>query len=185
MKGIMVKVKPLRPEAELPKYATPGSAGFDLVSMVDTVIEPGEVALIPTGLAFELPPGYMLQVVPRSGISLNTALRVANSPGIVDSDFRGETCVIVENINPVEYEMVRKRLDFQMGYVYDLKGNIDKEFKFGDFLEGSYVIRKGDRIAQGIIVPVLRANFIVVDQLSETERGAGGFGSTGTRSDQV
>lgn len=142
-----VKVKKLHPDAVLPRYATPGAAGFDLVSIEDVIIQPGDKKLIRTGLSMEIPLGYEMQVRPRSGLSLKTSLRIANSPGTVDSDFRGEVGVIAWNTSP----------------------------------DQPFVVCKGDRIAQGVIAPVIQASFEEVDELSDTERGAGGFGSTGIR----
>ena len=96
-------------------------------------------------LAFEIPDGYELQVRPRSGLSAKTKLRVSNSPGTIDSDYRGEVCIILDNISSEE----------------------------------SYTINKGERIAQGIISKVEKITFEEVEELSETERGEAGFGSTG------
>jgi dUTP pyrophosphatase len=141
-----VQIKKLSPDAVIPEYKTSGASGFDLVALEDIEILPGETKMIKTGLAFSVPEGFELQVRPRSGTSLKTPLRVANSPGTVDSDYRGECCVIMTNTS--------KMLITQC-------------------------IKKGDRVAQGVICPVVRAEFEVVEDLSETVRGAGGFGSTG------
>lgn len=92
-----VKIKKLDPHAVIPKYQTKGSAGFDFHALHTTVIAKKATVLLHTGLAFAVPEGYELQVIPRSGISLKTKLRIANSPGCVDSDYRNEVCVIVEN----------------------------------------------------------------------------------------
>lgn len=148
-----VKIKKLHPDAVVPKYATPGAAGFDLVALEDVNIDPGQTKLVKTGLSVEIPTGYELQIRPRSGTSLKTSLRVANSPGTVDSDYRGEVCVIVTNIS-------------------------------APILSGPYAglpvgVKKGDRIAQGVICPVVQAEFEIVEELSSTDRGSGGFGSTG------
>jgi len=140
-----VKFKKLHKDAQLPTYATPGSAGMDLYACNDETITlwPGtEALLIPTGLAMELPPGYEAQIRPRSGLSLK-GLSVANSPGTVDEDFRGEVKVIMRN----------------HGHTFQ--------------------IHKGDRIAQMVIVPVQQAVIEEVEELSDTQRGVGGFGSTG------
>lgn len=147
---INVKVKRLSDDAVIPQYATDGSAGFDLVATEDVIIEPGETKLVPTGLAFEIPQGYEIQIRPRSGISLNTKLRIANAPGTIDADYRGEVCVIITNGHGVNYR-----------------------------------VEKGMRIAQGVLSRVPIANFIEVDELDETERGAGGFGSTGVNMKEV
>lgn len=139
-----VKIKRLNDNAVIPQYATPGAAGFDLHASENRTIFPGETALVPTGLSIEIPNGYEMQVRPRSGVSLKTGLRVANSPGTVDSDYRGEVCIIMHNTGDAGLD-----------------------------------IFSGDRIAQGVICPVLQVSFEEVDDLSDTKRGSGGFGSTG------
>lgn len=146
---MQVKIKKLHPDAIIPKYQTSGSAGFDIHAVEHTEVYPGETKILKTGLSFEIPEGYELQIVPRSGVSAKTKLRVSNSPGTVDSDFRGEVCILVDNI--------------------DLHS--DKRVP--------YIIKIGDRIAQGKITPVIQAVFVETDQLNETERGPKGFGSTG------
>lgn len=146
---IPVKVKKLHPDAVIPKYQTDGAAGFDFHAIEDVKVEPSKTTLVKTGLSFEIPEGYELQVVPRSGMSLKTPVRIANSPGTVDSDYRGEVCIIVDNRNE-------------------------------KFIDPAYEIKKGDRIAQGKITPVVQARFQEVEELGNTERGEGGFGSTGT-----
>jgi dUTP pyrophosphatase len=166
-----IRIKKLHPDAVVPVYARPGDSGFDLVSVADVIVRPGETVMVPTGLIFEIPEGYELQVRPRSGISVRTKLRVSNTPGTVDSGYRGEVCVLLDNINPL--------ITHPFVYSEDLNGNEVEEY--GKFPVGTYIIRKGDRIAQGVIAPVIRAEFEVVDELSETERGAGGFGSSGVR----
>ncbi|PFW52636.1 dUTP diphosphatase [Bacillus cereus] len=145
---LRVKIKRLK-DVELPKYAKSGDAGFDLVAAEDAIIWPGETKVVPTGLAFEIPPGYELQVRPRSGMTRNTKLRVVL--GTVDSGYRGEVGVLVDNLESVK----------------------------GKFMN-SQLIEKGTRIAQGVIAPVVTANFVEVDELSDSERGSCGFGSTGT-----
>ena len=140
-----IKVKKLYESVVLPEYKTSGAAAFDFESMIDIIINPNETKIIPTGLAFEIPDGYELQVRPRSGLSAKTKLRVSNSPGTIDSDYRGEVCIILDNISSEE----------------------------------SYTINKGERIAQGVISKVEKITFEEVENLSETERGEGGFGSTG------
>lgn len=171
---INVKVRKLHDDAVIPRYATDGASGFDLVAVEDVVIAPGETKLVRTGLAFEIPPGYEMQIRPRSGISLKTKLRVANSPGTIDEDFRGEVCVIVDNTHET---------DFWGDYAHqpDLIDGNSLSWDIGvAYSINTYLIRKGDRIAQGVIVPVVRANFEVADgELTETGRGAGSFGSTG------
>lgn len=144
-----IRVKKLHPDAVTPKYATKGSSGFDLVALEDMLIGSGETKLVKTGLAIDAGAGHELQVRPRSGLSLKTRLRVANSPGTVDSDYRGEVCILLENTEDVS--------------------------------RGSPAVKisKGDRVAQGVICPVVQAEIEVVESLDDTDRGAGGFGSTG------
>lgn len=139
-----VKIKKIHPSATTPVYATSGSSGFDLSLVEDLSLFPREVKLARTGLSFEIPEGYELQIRPRSGLSLKTPLRIANSPGTVDSDYRGEVCIIVENTA-------------QAGLL---------EFK------------KGDRIAQGVLVPIIQAVFNE-GEIDQTLRGSGGFGHSG------
>lgn len=162
-----VKIRKLHADAVIPQYATDGAAGFDLVAIEDVIIAPGETKLVRTGLAFEIPHGYEMQIRPRSGISLKTKLRIANAPGTIDSDFRGEVGVIIDNIESGGEDVVS-------GYpFFTEKGGIR-------FSDGVYIIRKGDRIAQAVIAPVVRADFVEADELTETRRAASGFGSTGT-----
>jgi dUTP pyrophosphatase len=156
---LTVKIKKLSECAVIPQYATPGSSGFDLVATEDAVIRPGETKLVKTGLSVAVPQGYELQVRPRSGVSLKTSLRVANSPGTVDSDYRGEVCVIVSNTS---------------SDCFDSMGN-----GCGCKCAKVETVLKGTKIAQGVICPVIQASFEVTDSLDETIRGAGGFGSTG------
>lgn len=139
-----IKIKKLVSHAVTPEYQTPGAAGFDLAASSRVVIEPGETKIVPTGLVFEVPQGWELQVRPRSGLSYKTGLRVTNSPGTVDSDYRGEVGVIIQNT--------------------------------GDTVA---IIETYDRIAQGVICPIIQAEFEEVENVSETQRGDGAFGSTG------
>jgi len=141
---IPVNIKKLNDLAVIPQYQTSGAAGFDLHSTEEVVIMPGDTHLVSTGLAFAVPERFELQVRPRSGLSAKTKLRVANSPGTVDSDYRGEVKIILTNTGHVPS-----------------------------------VIKVGDRVAQGVLCPVYRADFKVVDELDETSRGSGGIGSTG------
>ena len=143
---LRVKIKKLHEDAVIPQYQSKGAAGFDFHALEDIEIAPRQTKLVKTGLSFEIPEGYELQVRPRSGMSLKTKMRVANTPGTVDSDYRGEICIIMENVG--------------------LLGSLP------------YEIKKGDRVAQGVICPVYQAVFIE-DDLSETERGEGAFGSSG------
>lgn len=175
-----VNIKRLTENAVIPQYAKVGDSGFDLVATEDVLIEPGKTAKVPVGLAFELPDGYELQIRPRSGITSKTTLRVQF--GTVDNQFRGEVSVTVDNIayplNIIgEYNFLAKLID-------------GKRLRADTFTDGkpcgrgTYLIRKGDRIAQGVIAPVATATFTEVDTLSETERGAGGFGHTGVKEEK-
>jgi len=125
---------------------TPSSSGVDLRAAEEKVIEPGDWALIGTGLYLEIPFGYEAQVRPRSGLALKHGVTVLNAPGTIDADYRGEVGVILINLGSKPFE-----------------------------------VKVGDRIAQLVISAVCRACFEEVKNLSETDRGAGGFGSTGLK----
>jgi dUTP pyrophosphatase len=135
------------PGGALPSYKTTGSAGADLCALLDSAItvEPGQRAIIPTGVRLEIPPGYEGQVRPRSGLAARHGVTVLNTPGTIDSDYRGEIKVILVNLG-----------------------------------SEPYVVSGGTRIAQLIIAPVIQAEFTLVPTLSGSERGEGGFGSTGS-----
>lgn len=165
-----MKVKKLHPDAVIPKYAKPGDSGFDLAALEDVWIMPGETKVIPTGLAFEIPTGFEIQIRPRSGVTSKTKLRV--QLGTIDAGYRGQLSVIIDNISPQEEKGTPLGIDGKTIYF-----RVDGEPIHHS--EGLYFIRKGDRIAQGIIAAVGRMAFEEVDELSETERGAGGFGHTG------
>ena len=152
-----VQIKKLHPDAVIPKYQTKGASGFDLHALEDITISPGDTKLVKTGLSVAIEEGFELQVRPRSGMSLKTYMRVANAPGTVDSDYRGEVCIIMTNTATIE------RL-------------VDKKDGYSKHCD----IKKGDRIAQGVICPVAQAELEEVSELDETVRGSAGFGSTGT-----
>ena len=139
-----IKVKKLSPDAIIPKYQTMEAAGFDLHSLDDVILKKGERVLISTGLSFEIEKGYEIQIRPRSGLAYKYGISVLNTPGTIDSDYRGEIKVLLINFSDQDFE-----------------------------------IKKGDRIAQAVVKEVIQAEFEEVETLSETERGAGGFGSTG------
>lgn len=164
-----IKVKKLHPDAQIPVYAKPGDSGFDLVAVEDTLISPEETKLISTGLAFEIPEGFELQVRPRSGITHRTALRV--QLGTVDSGYRGEVKVIVDNLF--------QEIGVADGLPQDLTGEFITDYKGDAVLYGAYLVRRGEKIAQGVICPVQRVELIQTDDLSATERDSGGFGHTG------
>ncbi|QIC06125.1 deoxyuridine 5'-triphosphate nucleotidohydrolase [Brevibacillus sp. 7WMA2] len=192
---IPVKIKRLHPDAVIPQYATTGSAGFDLVAVEDVAISPGETKKVPLGLAFEIPEGFMMLVCMRSGIALNTGLRQSNGIGIIDSDYRGEVAMMFDNITEKEpliahdsdYDFKEGKTiatDYRIEYpitvcLRTISGELVRGERWHNYPVGTYLIRNGDRVAQGLILPVMQAQFIVADELSETERGAGGFGSTG------
>ncbi len=166
-----VKIKRLNADAVIPQYAHEYDAGFDMVATDDVIIEPGETKLVPTGLAFELPEGYEMQVRPRSGVTLKTKLRV--QLGTVDAGYRGEVGVIVDNIEGfIEAESIGNFVTHIDGQRYPTPDGYH-------YYEGTYIIRKGDRIAQAVIKQVEHAKFIEVETLEETTRGTGGFGSSG------
>lgn len=128
----------------LPRYATDGAAGMDVVAAEDLTLAPGARHAVATGFAMAIPAGYEVQVRPRSGLALKYGITCLNTPGTIDSDYRGEVKVILANL-----------------------GHED------------FVIARGDRIAQLVPAPVQRADLDEVVSLDETERGSGGFGSTG------
>lgn len=137
------------PEGEglpLPEYATPDAAGMDLHAAVesDVTLQPGERALISTGLRIALPTGYEAQVRPRSGLARDHGISMVNTPGTIDADFRGVLCVLLINHG-----------------------------------HEPFTLRRGDRIAQMIVAPVVRAAWVEVSELPPSERGEGGFGHTG------
>lgn len=141
---VLVKRLPHFAGLTLPAYATDGAAGMDVLSAEDVTLQPGERWPVATGLAVAIPHGYEIQVRPRSGLALKHGISVPNSPGTIDSDYRGELKVILINHGTSEFTVLR-----------------------------------GDRIAQLVLVPVVRASWLKVDELDETARGEGGFGSTG------
>ena len=143
-----ILIKRLSKEVSLPKYETSGSSGMDLAANIDANIniDPGKTAIIPTGLALSIPKGFEVQIRPRSGLAAKQKISVLNTPGTIDSDYRGEIKVILINLG-----------------------------------QETFKVEKGLRIAQMVVCPVVQAQLKEVDDLSETERGKGGFGSTGTK----
>jgi dUTP pyrophosphatase len=133
-------------QGEMPQYQTALAAGFDIRAQLESpmTLKPGEKALVPTGLIFEIPPGFELQARPRSGLAAKNAVTVLNSPGTIDADYRGEVKIILINHGVQDF-----------------------------------IIQPQDRVAQLVISPVWQADFQWAQELSATERGAGGFGSTG------
>jgi len=140
-----IDVVRLDPELPLPSYQRVGDAGLDLYSAEDAGIPPGERAVIGTGLAVAIPEGYAGLVTPRSGLAARLGLSIVNTPGVVDSGYRGEIKVALINLDKI------------------------------DVIE----VRRGDRIAQLLVVPVVDAELCEVNELPSSERGVGGHGSTG------
>jgi len=143
---VIVRRLPHSEELPLPTYATPSASGADVAAAVteDVALKPMERRAIPTGLVVAVPPGYEVQVRPRSGLALRHGVTVANAPGTVDSDYRGELMVILINL-----------------------GN------------ETYTVKRGERIAQLVLAPVVQGTFTESEKLPPSERGSGGFGSTG------
>lgn len=154
-----IKVKKLHPDAIIPKYATPGAACFDLHALAaqTTRLFPREKLTFRTGLGFEIPADHVMLVFSRSGHGFKNDIRLANCVGVIDSDYRGEVAV----------KLVSD--DQKIG------GSLFGEVEDKTILQFS----PGDRIAQAMIIPVQQVSFLEVDELSETARGQGGFGSTG------
>jgi len=145
-------------ESLLPYYKNLNDAGMDIRSSEEIVLKRGETKIIKTGLKLEIPPGFLIFVAPRSGISANTPLRIANSPGTIDSGYRGEIGIIVSNTSTHGMKQ----------YLISEKNNKN----------GSYVIKAGDRLAQIILLKIYPINFIK-GELDMTNDRDGGFGSTG------
>lgn len=165
---IQIPIELCHPNAKIPAYAKPGDAGMDIYALEDFEVAPGERKIIKTGLKVAIPRGYELQVRPRSGTSVKTALRVANTPGTIDSGYRDEIGVIIENIEP-------KIKDID--YDFDDNGNIIIK----SILHGSvFNVGKGERFAQLVLNEVPSAAFYPVDSVAQIgENRGGGFGSTG------
>ena len=143
---VKVLVQKLNSRVKLPEYKTSGSSGMDLMAFVESPIKikPNTVELIPTGLSIAIPEELEIQIRPRSGLAAKSSISVLNTPGTVDSDYRGELKIILFN-----------------------HGNKD------------FIINNNDRVAQMVLTPVIKMELEEVDQLPETIRGSGGFGSTG------
>jgi len=143
---VKVLVKKLNPKVQLPTYKTKGSSGMDLMAFIESPIEilPNTSALIPTGISVAIPNDFEIQIRPRSGLAVKFNISVLNTPGTIDSDYRGEIKIILFN-----------------------HGN------------QKFIVKNNDRVAQMVLVPILKVNFEEVDNLPDTLRGSGGFGSTG------
>jgi dUTP pyrophosphatase len=143
---IELKIKLLDPDIPMPCYQHEGDAGLDLPSRVNLTIEPGQRAIVPTGLAVAIPNGYAGFVLPRSGIAARHGIALVNSPGLIDAGYRGEVAIVMINTDKHE----------------------------------AFHIKRGDRIAQLVLQQVVEATTVEVEELGDTSRGSGGFGSTGT-----
>ena len=143
---VKVLVKKLDPKVQLPSYKTKGSSGMDLMAFIKDPIKiaPNTSALIPTGISVAISSDVEIQIRPRSGLAVKSSISVLNTPGTIDSDYRGELKIILFNHSKEEF-----------------------------------VVRNNDRIAQMVLMPVLKIDFEEVDNLPDTLRGSGGFGSTG------
>ena len=167
---VQIPVELCHPDAKIPQYANVSDSGMDVYALDDYTINPGETKLIPTGIKLALPPGYEIQVRPKSGRALKTKLRVANTPGTVDAGYRDEIKVIIENIEPpikdIEYE-------------FDNDGKpIIKSILHG----AAHTIGKGEKFCQLVLMEVPKAALYRVEQVSEIgENRGGGFGSTGLK----
>ena len=148
---VEVLIRRMDPEVALPSYAHPGDAGADLHSTVDVHLEPGERALVPTGIGIALPDGYVALVHPRSGLAAELGLSIVNAPGTIDAGYRGEVKVLLVNLDPTTPAR----------------------------------LRRGDRLAQLVVQRVEHARFVEVERLPGSDRGDGGYGSTGGFSSTV
>ena len=193
IKEVVVPVELMKSRGErvvtLPEYARRGDAGMDVYASETIIVKPGETRIIPTGIKVAIPEGYEIQVRDKSGIASSTRLRVANAPGTIDSGYRDEIGVIIDNIS-IDYRRLAKEL-FSTNIVdivdavsssSDKLYSIDK--KDPDFkknAEGTYVIRKGQKIAQLVLNKVEHMKLLPVDSIDThgIESRGGGFGSTG------
>jgi dUTP pyrophosphatase len=142
-----LKIKILDKNIPSPKFAHAGDAGLDLYSTIDYVLKPFERKLVPTGIKIELPEGYAGFVQPRSGLAINHGISLVNTPGLIDSGYRGEIKAILINFDPIE----------------------------------NFEIKRGDKICQLVIMKIEYAEIVFKDELDDSDRGEGGFGSTGLK----
>jgi len=143
---VKILVKKFDKNIKLPAYKTSGSSGMDVMAYIKNIItiKPGKTAIVPTGITLGIPKNYEIQIRPRSGLAAKRGISILNTPGTIDSDYRGEIKIILINLS-----------------------------------KKSFVIKSGDRIAQMVLCPVMKAKFKEIKSLSKTKRGKGGFGSTG------
>ena len=149
---MQLKVKRLDKDMPMPQYAKEGDAGFDLRSTESITVMPGCTEIVGTGLAFEIPDGFFGLIAPRSGLGSRYGLTLANTPSIIDSGYRGEVKLALHKLAPMDD-------DSPLGV--------------------GYLVERGERVAQMVIIPYASCEFEDVDELSETDRGSGGFGSSG------
>lgn len=142
-----ILIKRLSKSVSIPKYETNGASGMDLTADINNSIKilPGKTVLVPTGIALSIPESFEIQIRPRSGLAAKNQISVLNTPGTIDSDYRGEIKVILINLS-----------------------------------KKTFILKKGARIAQMVLCPINKAKLIEVEDLEQTDRGSGGFGSTGT-----
>lgn len=145
MENVRIPLQLLDPELPMPAYAYPGDAGVDLRATCDDILQPFERKLVPCGVALAIPRGYAGLVLPRSGLAIKHGVSLVNAPGLIDSDYRGEICAVLVNLDAHE----------------------------------PFEIKRGDRIAQLVIMRIPSVQFEASESLPETDRGAGGFGSSG------
>lgn len=165
---LQIPIEFVSENAKMPAYGSIDAAALDLYSPQEYTIAPGETVIIPIDIKVALPKGYAFLIHPRSGLSSKSKLRIANSIGLIDSDYRGNIGVIVENIEPVIKDI---------SYDFDENG---KPYITSILHGNSYTIGKGERFAQMRLVETPKAYFVKTKGLESTERGEGGFGSTGT-----
>jgi len=142
---IKLKIQKLDKTLKTPKYAHIGDAGLDLYSAVDCILRPYERRKVPTGIKIAIPEGYAGFVQPKSGLAIKNGLSLVNTPGLIDSGYRGEICAVLINLDP----------------------------------EKDFIIKRGDKICQLVIQKVSEVEIEITDELGNTSRGEGGFGSTG------
>lgn len=210
---INVGFKRLSDNAIIPKKAHASDSGFDLVASEDVVIEPGDTAVVPTGIAVQLPDGYEGQVRPRSGVTAKTKIRV--NLGTIDNGYNGNIGVIVDNINQTENESIEVTdlLTGRKESKIRKKTSLNYETLAGDYIDvgiyraqmahegeelmlktlknrvlcckGTYLIRKGDRIAQLVVQALPSVESVEIETLEVTRRGAKGYGSSGVRKEHI
>ena len=165
-----VTIKRINANAKIPTYATDGSAGFDIYSTEDVFIRPNQTVTVGTGIEVEVPEGHVLLLFPRSGVSAKTPLIQKNCVGVIDSDYRGEVKVLLQNTADKTGKLLPN--------YYLTDGTLLEDWKAGYNEINTVRVDIGDRIAQGIIIPIERTIFVEGNP-TKTKRGKGGLGSTG------